>query len=345
MSDTEWAARSKTRAAEILAVSEVITMLADDDAHDLTGRTLSFVDVGAARKVLAKMGMANALGQSARSDVFAKVLAQIDTMVVELKQEQEDEVKHRDWCTGELHTSDMDQMANKNRAEDIASHIDVLEAKIEQLNTDAAALKQEINNMLIQTQRANEDRQAENKQYQDTIADARATQALLKKALERLQKFYGSLLQRAEPGAAAPPAPKGFSEYKANSGAGSVMTMIGNVITDAKEMEQEAAKGEQDAQVEYERFIRNSNSVVKAAQRAVVAKQEERAKAEEEVANAQADAADAEAERATLAAAAADIHTSCDFVLANFDARQEQRSAEMEGLENAIAAIKGGAVF
>merc|ERR1719378_278979 len=91
----------------------------------------------------------------------------------------------------------------------------------------------------------------------------RATQVILRKALERLAKFYGdqrALIQGGHAGSAhlkhgakqhGPPPPPGFSEHSTNSGAGGVMTMIQSVITDAKNMEAAALKAEQDAEDAY----------------------------------------------------------------------------------------------
>merc|ERR1719453_227660 len=45
MSDKEWEERSKTRSMEIAAVGETIKILTDDDAHDLFGGSLSFLQL------------------------------------------------------------------------------------------------------------------------------------------------------------------------------------------------------------------------------------------------------------------------------------------------------------
>ncbi len=72
--------------------------------------------------------------------------------------------------------------------------------------------------------------QKENREFQATVADQRATQKLLQAALSILQEFYGkgdaaqALLQRQEP--AGPPPPPGFETYKKNAASGGVMGMI-----------------------------------------------------------------------------------------------------------------------
>ena len=96
--------------------------------------------------------------------------------------------------------------------------------------------------------------QAENADFQTTIADQRATQALLTKALDVLKGVYAKkeffqLKARQEP--AGPPPPPGFKKYEKSSGAGGVMGMIEQIIRDAKQLEAEAIQAETDSQKAY----------------------------------------------------------------------------------------------
>merc|ERR1719463_373813 len=66
---------------------------------------------------------------------------------------------------------------------------------------------------------------------QATIADQRETQKLLTQALNVLQAVYAKGKQE-QPG---PPPPPGFGEYKKAGGAGGVMGMLQQIISEAKE--------------------------------------------------------------------------------------------------------------
>merc|ERR1719301_471154 len=163
-------------------------------------------------------------------------------------------------------------MAIEDTIKDLTTKINDLASSIDTLEKEIAALKKEILETTIELQRSAELRVKQNKEYQSAIADQKATQSILKKALDRLGKFYAEQFvqlkakhrhTKQEPGAAPPP--PGFSEYKSNEGAGSVMTMIEGIITDAKEMEQESIKGEQDAQAAYESFVKESYAAIEAA--------------------------------------------------------------------------------
>merc|ERR1739846_108139 len=117
-----------------------------------------------------------------------------------------------------------------------------------------------------------------------TVADQRETQKLLKAALGLLQDFYGkkaaaaSLAQKQEP--VGPPPPPGFEAYKKNAASGGVISMIQQIITDAKAMEAEAIRSEEDSQKAYEDFVKETNNSIEAKSRDIVNKSEEKAKAE-----------------------------------------------------------------
>merc|ERR1719253_2207159 len=92
-----------------------------------------------------------------------------------------------------------------------------------------------------------------------TIADQRATQKLLTAAINILKGFYAkkaALLQSTQPA--------GFEAYKKNAAAGGVMGMIQQIINDAKAMEQEAIRSEEDATKAYEGFVKETNDSVAA---------------------------------------------------------------------------------
>merc|ERR1719181_2669589 len=106
-----------------------------------------------------------------------------------------------------------------------------------------------------------------------TVADQRATQKLLKNALNVLKGFYAkkaALMQTQEP--AGPPPPAGFGEYKKNAAAGGVMSMIEQIINDAKAMEAEVIKAEEDATKAYEGFVQETNASIEAKSKDIVNK-------------------------------------------------------------------------
>merc|ERR1719163_535016 len=369
VSDKEWEERSKTRSLEIAAVGETIKILTDDDAHDLLEGTLSFLQLSSTRRTLSKEDFTREqashmllrtgtksgrkslvqLSASVRLDAFKKVEEEINGMIADIEQESADEVALKAMCKDKFHKNEMEIMAIEDTIKDLTTKINDFASAIDTLTKEIAALKAEILETTIELQRSAELRVKANKEFQSAVADQRATQAILKKALDRLSKFYAEQFvqlkathkqTKQEPGAAAPPPPQGFSEYKSNEGSGSVMTMIEGIITDAKELETETIKGEQEATSGYESFVKESYAAIEAAQRAVTNKMEEKATAETGKIAAEGDKADADSTAEDLAKTKADLHLSCDFVMMNFDAREAARKGGIEGLQNTMASLK-----
>merc|ERR1719197_1900974 len=161
--------------------------------------------------------------------------------------------------------------------QDLIAKIEDLEMSIEALTKAIETLKAEIAEMQVQLKRAGEDREKENKEFQTTVADQRASAKLLQAALAVLQEFYGkekaaAMLQRQEP--AGPPPPPGFEAYKKSAASGGVMSMIQQIINDTKAMEAETIRSEEDAQKAYEDFVKETNASIEAKSKDIVNKSE-----------------------------------------------------------------------
>merc|ERR1740138_2034984 len=213
------------------------TVSREDFTREQASRVLLRTGTKSGRKALVQ------LSASVRLDAFKKVEDEINGMISDIKAESASEVALTEKCKEEFHKNDMETMEIDTTIEDLTTKINDLASEIDTLEKEIAALKAEIVETTIELQRSAELRVKQNKEYQSAIADQKATQSILKKALDRLGKFYAEqFLQlkakhrhtKQEPGAAAPPPPPGFSEYKSNEGSGSVMTMIEGIITDAK---------------------------------------------------------------------------------------------------------------
>merc|ERR1719515_377178 len=187
-------------------------------------------------------------------------------------------------------------------------------------------------------QRATIDRQKANLDFQKTVADQRATQEVLAKALDKLATYYDKeeLLQRKKQ---TPPVP--IMEYKPSSGATGIMSMIEKLIYDAKDLEADAVKGEADAQAQYEATVTDTNDSVAALQKEIMTKTQAKSDAEKDKTAAEEDLEDAVGELERLAKYTADLHKSCDYVLKNFMIRQEARGQEIEALQQAKQILSG----
>merc|ERR1719240_676085 len=81
-------------------------------------------------------------------------------------------------------------MRTQQESEDLSMQVEDLKTAINNENDEIAAAKAEIADMQVEMKRASETREVENKEFQESVADQRATQTILKKALDRLRAFY-----------------------------------------------------------------------------------------------------------------------------------------------------------
>jgi len=360
MTDSEWEERQKTRQLEMEAVSKALAILSGDDAHDLFTKTFnpallqeessmqSKRRIQASKLLKAVADKLNSprlatLAYKVRLDAFTRVKKAIDDMIAQLLKEKEDEIKHKDFCVDEFNTNQLQTEKKEREKQDLLAKIEDLELTIKTLTEEIESLKAEIAEMQVQLKRAGENREKENKEFQMTVADQRETQKLLQAALNVLSEFYGkkakaALLQQEPVG---PPPPPGFEAYKKNAASGGVMSMIQQIITDAKAMEAEAIRSEEDAQKAYEDFVKETNASIEAKSKEIVNKSELKAKAEVDLVETKEAKEAVMLELEQLSNYNAQLHQSCDFVLKNFELRQTARDEEVEALRQAKAILSG----
>merc|ERR1719428_2143174 len=240
--DEEFEERSKARNLELQGVAETIAILNSDEAHELFSKTVSFVQVSvsaersrrstaaAALRAAAKRTgseMLIAMASTVTLEAFKEVKEKIEEMMEELKQQQKDDVKQKDFCVAEFNENEKQTVLGQDTMADLTAEIETLTATLDTLNKELAAADAEIKDTKLQMTRASEDREAENAEFQQTVADQRAAQQILTLALNRMKEVYGKkglrgdyVLAQAptEPGAEAPPPPEDFKEYNQNEG-------------------------------------------------------------------------------------------------------------------------------
>jgi len=349
-SDGAFEKRKASRLEEIKAVSETIEILTGDEARDAMSGTYNFLQVGesdknrkAAAAVLRKVGLKthnidiSFLANKVELDAFTKVKKAIDDMVVQLKQEQADEVKKNDYCTQELQSTEMTIAKTDDLKEDLQAKIGSLQSQEQTLQDEIDADKAAIAQGQMDLQRASEDRQRENLDFQKTIADQTMTIEILMKAMERLAQFYDAQLIQVKK--QTPPVAQ--MEYKPNAGASGIMSMIEKLIYDAKDLVAASKKAESEAQAAYEQLVADTNQSQADLAQSVVDKTKAKAKAHKDRLGAESDLMDTVDELEGLHKYEADVHAECDYLLKNFMARQQARGEEIEGLQQAKQILDG----
>merc|ERR1719161_486900 len=194
VTDQEWEKRAKVRQEEIAAVSETINILTSDDALDLTRKTVSLVQlasVDAKRKEATQFLMEagkklqsprlRMVAMQVQMDPFSAMKEEIDKLVAGLSKEKQDEIKHRDFCIAELNQNEKQTAAKMDMKQDLETKIADLSAMMETLTEEITTIQEEMAATQTEMKKASQIREAENKDFQTTVTEQRATQALLKK--------------------------------------------------------------------------------------------------------------------------------------------------------------------
>merc|ERR1719271_427963 len=193
-------------------------------------------------------------------------------MKVALKEEQAEEVKQKDYRVTEFNQNEKQTAEKMSLKEDLETKINDDTTLIETLTEEIATLKGEIADTNKEMTKASQLREGANHEFQVTIQDQRATQAILKKALDRLKSFYG-FVQEGQ-------TPPTQGTYAKNAGSSGVMAMIETLVDESKALEADAVKGEADAQASYESFMKDSTAANDAATKSVVNKTKQKAAAD-----------------------------------------------------------------
>jgi len=363
--DDEFEQRVKSRLEEIAAVEDTIKILNDDEAFATFDKSVnSFLQISSqqqeqqrrsrAAAVLQKAAAANnapklaLLAVAAQLDVFTEVKVEIDKMVAELKAQQQDEIAFRDECIDDLNTNKRETAAGYDKRESLETKIADLEQSIKTLGENIKSSKAAIAEGQTQMKRRSETREAENADYQTTVQDQRLTQMILQKAIDRMAQVYALLQQPGAPhtqtsGTATDPGngPAKFKKMEENSGGKKVLAMLEDVMKDSKDMENEAINAEESAQNAYENFMKDSNKMIIQTTKMITDMTEGSAKAKSDLVLAKTDLKQTVGLLGGLNEQAGDLHKSCDFLLENFDVRQEARAAEIEALGEAKNILSG----
>jgi hypothetical protein len=343
--NSEETASMRARQARAVSVLRKAARLPDFDADDLLAAWTNRRSVAAKAKVGAgPRSELSTLAVSVQLDSFTKVKEMMDTMVAELKKEQVEEVKFKSYCRKELDQTEKTTYAKNVLKSDLETKLDQLASLMEKLAKEIGEAETQVEDTKTEILKASQNREKENTEFQTLVADQRATQAILKKALTRLQAFYkkvagGDFLQKAKQ---TPPVQ--FNKYTTNADASPVMGLLKQIIEDSAALESDATKGERQAQADYEAMVKGSNGLIAELEAAITAKSKAIAQAKGDSADATMDLDSTIAELESLAQYDADLHAQCDWLMKNFDSRQKARTQEMEAIGAAKAILSGDTI-
>merc|ERR1719198_473899 len=331
--DDEFAALSKIRGDELVALSDVLGILTSDEARDLfassVGGAASFLQVEASTRArlterafekIARMAkkhknwMLMSLAVNVQLDAFTVVKEKMDKMLAELEKQQKDEYEKNEKCKQDIDSTEDDIWTAKREKKDLEEKNLDLSNTLETLAEEIKTLKQKVLNM----------------------------------AMDRMKEFYEpSLMQvhmhgkQPTPGAAAAPPPPKPKAYEKSGGAGGVMELIKMIIEESKRSEQELQTDENDAEKRYGDFVTATTKSIEAARGSIAEKEKQTAETESALSETKEGQLANKASLENLATLLTALHADCDFVMKYFKLRQEARQQEMDSIKEAKAILSG----
>merc|ERR1719331_332219 len=363
--DDEWAARCKLRAEELLAISDTIKILNDDDALELFKKTLpapSLLQITNTAKAVKEHALVAlqkgkgdfrlnliSLALKGKKVSFDKVLKMIDEMSALLKKEQTDDDNKKSYCEDLIDKTEDKVKELELSVSDLSKAIADGKEGIATLKEELESLADGIKALDKQVAEATEQRKEEHAESVETLANDKAAKEIIGFAKNRMNKFYNPKLYKAPPAAetafdqvAPPPPPETFGAYAKKGGeSGGVINMMDTMIQDLEKEIQEVEVDEKNAQQEYEQLLEDSAS--KRATDSKAIEDKEAAKADLEARKLK----DEESKTATMKEAMAthqflaDVHADCDWLLSNFESRKTARAGEIDALAKGKAVLSG----
>jgi len=356
--DKEFKARSATRSDEIKALGETITILTDDAARAMFGKTMSFVQVSAAtstsmeraQNMASKKAMKRlmdigkkhhnmalvGLAVRVRLDAFDAVKKSLGKQLAIMQAQQSAEYKKWEGCKKDIDTQE-DTIKDKQETQnDLNEKHQDLQNTIEQLKAGIAQLKEDVASNNVELKKAGEARKEENLLFQSSVSDQRATKGILTMAQNKLKAFYESK-SFVQTGAQQP----ATDSYEKSGGAGGVMQLLAKIILDAEVEEKELTVAEADAQLAYADVVKDTTNSIEVANEAILEKKGQEAKARGEQSDTAADQIGNDKEIEGVQKLLMGTHQECDFLLKFFDVRQKARSEEMDAIGEATAILSG----
>jgi len=370
-SEEQFNERSSTRTDEVKAIGDALRVLTDDDNREqLAGnKKLALLQEQSVAGVATEVARANALtalskdlhlprfdmaaledafaddvqpkarlatlAVSVKIDGFDTIKANMDRMISELQSEQKEEVKFKAYCTAEFNTNEKAINKKQDEADDYDANANKVSRRLKDTRSEIATAKASIASAQASIKQAGEARATDKLAFQETVADQQATQAILKKALQKLSGFYGakasSLIDVSD----------SDSKYTKSKGSSPVMMLLSHIIESSSKLEKEAMAGDAAGQKDYESFVKQSNGVIDELSTEVSTKSQVAAESQGEMGEMRTDQQNANNQVASLRAYTGDLHTKCDFVVKNFKQRQEGRTNTIEEIQHTKALLSG----
>jgi len=359
----DWANRSRLRTEELNGIHQALEILTGPEAQEIFARATSFIQVSArgadlASKAAAELRSTKSVrlltllqGLSTAGGHFDVVINAIDKMIVLCREEEQEDVRHKNWCEnenaelkntmedleydhGELNTLKSRQQQKKQETE----------ANLAVTNGDIMDLKQLMADNLDQ-------RNGEHDEFVSALKDDQAAVELLGKTIEVLGAFYKknnipTLLQKDSPPEytidedKAPDAT--FSDKGAHkTESGGILGILAMIKEDLSNEIKNGKADESRAQEEYKKDLADNNASMANLEKKKSDLETMVSDTKKAIAATNENMSANKNQQSATKTSQNNIEPNCNWVADNFEPRREKRKTEIDGLQNAKDILAG----
>merc|ERR1719440_2205658 len=287
---------------------------------------------------------------------FDKVIAAINKMMEVLREEEQDDIEHRDRCQ-------RSENKNSNEIEDLNSDITKKESSIARMRDEESSTKEKITALegSIKETEANMDellemRNKDSADFKRQLKDDADSVELLEQAIQSLAKFYKKnkiplALSQQEPEYTVDPdkAPEttwSGGDYQGRKSESEGLIAILSMLQEDLEKEMKTGREEDaESQAAYLKDRGAFQATLDAQKATKMATEKDLADLQATIGDTERAKAGSEADLDAEGKMKKAIGTDCAWVATHFDSRREKRKTEMDGLveaKNYLAGVESG---
>jgi len=297
-------------------------------------------------QLASRIGAVIRFGAAAGDDPFAKVKSLISDMISKLETEAKSEATEKDYCDEELAKTEAKKSELDAAITKLTSKIDLAAAKSAGLKEDVKELQAELAKISRQQAEMDKIRADEKAAFDTAKTELEQGIAGVQKALTVLKDYYGaSFVQSAknENFMQQPAAPE--LHTKASGAGGSIIDILEVVLSDfAKNLATEETQ-EADAVSSYEKTTQENKISTTMKSQDVKYKTQEYKGLDKSIAELSGDRDTTSTELSAVLEYYAKIKERCIAKPETYEERKARRTAEIEGLKQALSILEGETVF
>ena len=358
-----WNEYQAAQAEELQALTETVQFLSQDQVSDTLSAvsTSALVDTGVARTRRAEALSLSFLQTSeveATGDSFELALRQgmddvlrhIDDLHEVLDKEQASDEERQTYCETKLRRAANAKSTKQREVEDATSIIATFQNELDTVKGQIGSLQARMEELDQQVAKTTSARQAERAAFEKSRDTNNAAMELLEIAEKRLRRYYAaSLVQRSKADTSSSSkvrsmshsAPEADLSYqKQGGGALRVLELFHVLKADVQKQTSMLVSEDAIGQSEYENLVKNSNQKKMADNRSLGSKQAAKAELEADLQRSREGLRSSNQVLTALEEEIRNLHQQCDFLLKNFDLREDARRAEKRSLTRAQAVLQ-----